>query len=63
MYKVLRATESKTDNHRQILDKTVLGYGATFGLQEATNLTGNQYSLVGSIAPFLRLGVLLQRRV
>ncbi|KAI7263870.1 hypothetical protein KC352_g9403, partial [Hortaea werneckii] len=39
----------------QILDKTVLGYGATFGLQEATNLTGNQYSLVGSIAPIAQL--------
>ncbi|OTA24933.1 hypothetical protein BTJ68_12306 [Hortaea werneckii EXF-2000] len=42
-------------HHRQILDKTVLGYGATFGLQEATNLTGNQYSLVGSIAPIAQL--------
>lgn len=39
----------------QILDKTVLGYGATFGLQEDTNLTGNQYSLVGSIAPIAQL--------
>lgn len=41
----------------QILDKTVLGYGATFGLQEATGLTGNQYSLVGSIAPIAQLAV------
>ncbi|KAK4899665.1 hypothetical protein LTR27_002931 [Elasticomyces elasticus] len=39
----------------QILDKTVLGYGATFGLREATHLTGNQYSLVGSIAPIAQL--------
>lgn len=41
----------------QILDKTVLGYGATFGLQEATHLTGNQYSFVGSIAPIGQLVV------
>ncbi|KAL4938813.1 hypothetical protein BDV06DRAFT_231521 [Aspergillus oleicola] len=39
----------------QILDKTVLGYGATFGLQEDCNLTGSQYSLVGSIAPIAQL--------
>ncbi|KAJ5815772.1 hypothetical protein N7474_007549 [Penicillium riverlandense] len=39
----------------QILDKSVLGYGATFGLQEDTGLTGNQYSLVGSIAPIAQL--------
>lgn len=39
----------------QILDKSVLGYGALFGLQEDTNLTGNQYSLVGSIAPIAQL--------
>ncbi|KAI7544171.1 MFS general substrate transporter [Hortaea werneckii] len=39
----------------QILDKTVLGYGATFGLQEATHLSGNEYSLVGSIAPIAQL--------
>lgn len=39
----------------QILDKTVLGYGATFGLQEDTGLTGNQYSLLGSIAPIAQL--------
>ncbi|KAK2802195.1 hypothetical protein FQN51_004877 [Onygenales sp. PD_10] len=39
----------------QILDKTVLGYGAIFGLQEDTGLTGNQYSLVGSIAPIAQL--------
>lgn len=41
----------------QILDKSVLGYGATFGLQEATHLTGNQYSLVGSMAPIGQLAV------
>lgn len=39
----------------QILDKSVLGYGATFGLRESTGLTGNQYSLVGSIAPIAQL--------
>ncbi|KAL4924176.1 putative MFS transporter [Aspergillus undulatus] len=39
----------------QILDKTVLGYGATFGLQDDCNLTGSQYSLVGSIAPIAQL--------
>lgn len=39
----------------QILDKSVLGYGATFGLEEDTGLTGNQYSLVGSISPIAQL--------
>lgn len=39
----------------QILDKSVLGYGALFGLEESTGLTGNQYSLVGSIAPIAQL--------
>ncbi|KAK5170284.1 uncharacterized protein LTR77_004871 [Saxophila tyrrhenica] len=39
----------------QILDKSVLGYGAIFGLAESTNLKGDQYSLVGSIAPIAQL--------
>ena len=39
----------------QILDKSVLGYGATYGLREDTHLKGNQYSLVGSIAPIAQL--------
>ncbi|KAK3389666.1 major facilitator superfamily domain-containing protein [Podospora didyma] len=39
----------------QILDKTILGYSAIFGLQEDTHLTGNQYSLIGSIAPIAQL--------
>ncbi|KAL4996003.1 hypothetical protein BDV10DRAFT_187492 [Aspergillus recurvatus] len=39
----------------QIFDKTVPGYGATFGLKQDANLTGNQYSLVGSIAPIAQL--------
>lgn len=39
----------------QILDKTVLGYGATFGLQKDTHLTGDEYSLIGSIAPIAQL--------
>lgn len=40
----------------QIVDKTVLGYGATFGLREDTGLTGSQYSLVGSISSIAQLG-------
>ncbi|KAK3502129.1 major facilitator superfamily domain-containing protein [Neurospora crassa] len=39
----------------QILDKTVLGYGAIFGLREDAHLQGNQYSLIGSIAPIAQL--------
>lgn len=39
----------------QILDKSVLGYGATYGLKTDANLTGNEYSLVGSIAPIAQL--------
>ncbi|KAK3354033.1 putative MFS transporter [Lasiosphaeria hispida] len=39
----------------QILDKTILGYSAIFGLPEDTNLTGNQYSIIGSIAPIAQL--------
>ncbi|KAK1749779.1 major facilitator superfamily domain-containing protein [Echria macrotheca] len=39
----------------QILDKTILGYSAIFGLREDTHLQGNQYSLVGSIAPIAQL--------
>lgn len=39
----------------QILDKSVLGYGATFGLQADTGLTGNEYSLIGSIGPIAQL--------
>jgi MFS family permease len=39
----------------QILDKSVLGYGSIFGLQKDTKLQGNQYSLVGSIAPIAQL--------
>ncbi|KAI0465763.1 major facilitator superfamily domain-containing protein [Xylaria cf. heliscus] len=39
----------------QILDKSVLGNAATFGLQQSTGLTGSQYSLLGSIAPIAQL--------
>jgi MFS family permease len=39
----------------QILDKSVLGYGAIFGLQDDTGLTGDQYSQIGSIAPIAQL--------
>ncbi|KAK3934534.1 hypothetical protein QBC46DRAFT_358938 [Diplogelasinospora grovesii] len=38
----------------QILDKTVLGYSAIFGLQEDMNLRDNQYSVLGS-APIAQL--------
>lgn len=40
----------------QILDKSVLGYGAVFGLQKDTRLSGSQYSFLGSIAPIAQLG-------
>ncbi|KAK8091288.1 hypothetical protein PG994_000793 [Apiospora phragmitis] len=39
----------------QILDKSVLGYAATFGLRESTHLVGDQYSLVSSILPIAQL--------
>jgi hypothetical protein len=39
----------------QIADKTTLGSAAIFGLQEDTNLTGDQYSQIGSIAPIAQL--------
>lgn len=39
----------------QILDKTILGYSALFGLKEDTRLVGNEYSLVGSVAPIAQL--------
>ncbi|RDW77496.1 MFS transporter-12 [Coleophoma cylindrospora] len=39
----------------QILDKSVLGYGSVFGLKKDTHLVGNQYSMVGSIAPIAQL--------
>ncbi|KAL6875479.1 MFS general substrate transporter [Trichoderma longibrachiatum] len=39
----------------QILDKSVLGYGATYGLKTDTHLTGGQYSIIGSIAPIAQL--------
>lgn len=39
----------------QILDKSVLGYGVTYGLKEDTGLIGNQYSIAGSIAPIAQL--------
>ncbi|POR31158.1 Uncharacterized protein TPAR_08636 [Tolypocladium paradoxum] len=55
----------KTDKHilsiliwvyfLQILDKSLLGYGAIFGLRQDCHLTGNQYSMVGSIAPIAQL--------
>ncbi|KAK2624702.1 hypothetical protein QTJ16_005895 [Diplocarpon rosae] len=39
----------------QILDKSVLGYGSIFGLQQDTHLKGNQYSLVGSMSSIAQL--------
>ncbi|RDA84981.1 hypothetical protein CP532_3868 [Ophiocordyceps camponoti-leonardi (nom. inval.)] len=39
----------------QILDKTVLAYGATYGLKTDTGLKGNQYSLVSAAAPIAQL--------
>ncbi|EHA54199.1 MFS transporter [Pyricularia oryzae 70-15] len=39
----------------QILDKSVLGYGAIFGMREDCNLTGDQYSLVSSISAIVQL--------
>ncbi|RFU33969.1 hypothetical protein B7463_g2377, partial [Scytalidium lignicola] len=39
----------------QVLDKSVLGYSAVFGLQQDTGLVGSQYSLVGSMAPIAQL--------
>ncbi|RDA89760.1 hypothetical protein CP533_2930 [Ophiocordyceps camponoti-saundersi (nom. inval.)] len=39
----------------QILDKTVLAYGATYGLKVDTGLVGNQYSLVSAAAPIAQL--------
>lgn len=39
----------------QILDKSVLGYGAIFGLRTDTHLTGNQYSMVSSISAIAQL--------
>ncbi|KAF4816280.1 putative transporter [Colletotrichum siamense] len=39
----------------QILDKSVLGYGAIFGLRTDCNLTGDQYSMVSSISAIAQL--------
>ena len=39
----------------KILDKSVLGYGAVFGLETDTHLTGNQYSVLGSINAIAQL--------
>jgi MFS family permease len=39
----------------QIIDKTVLGYGALFNLREDTHLSGSEYSLVASATGFAQL--------
>ncbi|KAK9326927.1 major facilitator superfamily domain-containing protein [Lipomyces starkeyi] len=39
----------------QVLDKSVLGYGVTFGLQIDADLRGNEYSLIGSISSIAQL--------
>jgi MFS family permease len=49
------ATPYTNTDHHQILDKSVLGYASIFGLQTDTGLVGNQYSLIGSIAPIAQL--------
>lgn len=45
----------RADKELQILDKSVLGYGALFGLEDDTHLVNNQYSVVGSIAPIAQI--------
>lgn len=40
----------------QILDKSVLGYGAVLGLRTDTGLTGDQYSYVSSVSAMAQLG-------
>ncbi|KAJ5971320.1 uncharacterized protein N7479_001238 [Penicillium vulpinum] len=40
----------------QVLDKGVLGTAALFNLQADLGLVGNQYSIIGSIAPIAQLG-------
>lgn len=40
----------------QILDKSVIGYSAVFGLRENAGLVGNQYSTIGSIGYYAQLG-------
>ena len=52
---VLPITSKTVSDAFQILDKSVLGNASIFGLQEDTGLKGNQYSLVGSIAPIAQL--------
>ncbi|KAK3306281.1 major facilitator superfamily domain-containing protein [Chaetomium strumarium] len=44
-----------TLTEEDVLDKIVLGLSAIFGLQEDTHLTGNQYSIIGCIAPAAQL--------
>ncbi|KAF9016943.1 MFS general substrate transporter [Hymenopellis radicata] len=39
----------------QILDKTILGYAATFGLKTDAHLVGNQYSTIGSLNAIAQL--------
>ncbi|KAM0755202.1 MFS general substrate transporter [Meredithblackwellia eburnea MCA 4105] len=40
----------------QILDKSVIGYSAVFGLKTNAHLVGNQYSMIGSIGYYAQLG-------
>ncbi|KAM0748834.1 putative MFS transporter [Meredithblackwellia eburnea MCA 4105] len=40
----------------QILDKSVVGYAAVFGLRTHTHLVGNQYSNVGAVGYYAQLG-------
>ncbi|CED83117.1 Permease of the major facilitator superfamily [Phaffia rhodozyma] len=40
----------------QILDKSVIGYGAVFGMKTEAKLVGNQYSVIGSAGYWAQLG-------
>ncbi|KAL7416388.1 allantoate permease-like protein [Mrakia frigida] len=40
----------------QILDKSVIGYGAALGMRAQANLKGNEYSIIGSAGYWAQLG-------
>ncbi|ORY82361.1 major facilitator superfamily domain-containing protein [Leucosporidium creatinivorum] len=40
----------------QILDKSVIGYSAVFGLRQHAGLVGNQYSTIGAVGYYAQLG-------
>ncbi|TRM67141.1 major facilitator superfamily domain-containing protein [Schizophyllum amplum] len=39
----------------QITDKSILGYAATFGLKDDANISGSQYSIIGSLSAIAQL--------